>query len=148
MKNLLKVEDLRKDLFVGDFGDCICEYDKGYICDIITEIADAHVDIYTHDLLEWAKDNYSYIDEASQEFGRASDFLAEIRQGQFYCFERDLYNNLEDILKLFTYVYIQNVLDIDEITEEQDGELFDYDYMDSSNELEYIIEHIEKVFEK
>lgn len=147
MKNLLKIEDLRKELYTGDFGDCICDYDNGYICDIITEIADSHVDVYTSDLLDWARDNYSYIDEANEEFGRADDFLGEIRQGQFLYNERDLYDNLEDSLKLFAYVYIQNVLGIEEITEEQNEDLLDYDYTDNNDELENIIDHIEEVFE-
>lgn len=146
MKNLLKIEDLRKELYTGDFGDCFCDYDDGYICDIVTEIADNHVDIYTNDLLDWAKDNYEYIDEANEELGRADDFLGEIKQGQFLYNERDLYDNLEDSLKLFAYVYIQNVLGIEEITEEQNENLLDYDYTDNNDELENIIDHIEEVF--
>lgn len=147
MKNLLKIEDLRKELYTGDFGDCICDYDNGYICDIITEIADAHVDIYVSDLLDWAKSNYEYIDEATEELGRPDDFIGEVRQGQFLYNERDLYDNLEDSLKLFAYVYIQNVLGIEEITEEQNEDLLDYDYTDNNDELENIIDHIEEVFE-
>lgn len=146
MKNLLKIEDLRKELYTGDFGDCFCDYDDGYICDIVIEIADNHVDIYTNDLLDWAKDNYEYIDEANEELGRADDFLGEIKQGQFLYNERDLYDNLEDSLKLFAYVYIQNVLGIEEITEEQNENLLDYDYTDNNDELENIIDHIEEVF--
>lgn len=146
MKNLLKIEDLRKELYTGDFGDCFCDYDDGYICDIVTEIADNHVDIYTSDLLDWAKDNYEYIGEANEELGRADDFLGEIKQGQFLYNERDLYDNLEDSLKLFAYVYIQNVLGIEEITEEQNENLLDYDYTDNNDELENIIDHIEEVF--
>ena len=69
MKNLLKIEDLKKELYTGDFGDCFCDYDNGYICDIITEIADNHVDIYNSDLLDWAKGNYSYIEESILGFG-------------------------------------------------------------------------------
>lgn len=147
MKKLLKIEDLRKELYTGDFGDCFCDYDNGYICDIIAEIADAHVDVYTSDLLDWARDNYEYIDEANEEIGRAEDFLGEIKQGQFLYNERDLYDNLEDSLKLFAYVYIQNVLGIEEITEEQNEDLLDYDYTDNNDELENIIDHIEEVFE-
>lgn len=147
MKNLLKIEDLRKELYTGDFGDCICDYDNGYICDIITEIADNHVDMYRSDLLDWARVNYDYIDEANEELGRPDDFFGEIRQGQFLYNEHDLYDNLEDSLKLFAYVYIQNVLGIEEITEKQNEDLLDYDYTDNNDELENIIDHIKEVFE-
>lgn len=146
MKNLLKIDDLRKELYTGDLGDRFCDYDNGYICDIITEIADNAVDIYTSDLLDWARNNYKYIDEAMQEFGRPDDFLGEIRQGQYLYNERNLYDNLEDSLILFVYVYIQNVLGIEEITEEQNESLLDYDYTGNNDQLENIIDHIKEVF--
>ena len=141
MENL-KIEELKKELFTGDFGDCFWDYNDGYICDIITEIADNHIDIYNSDLLEWAAGNYSYIDEAMQEFGKPDDFLQYIRQGQFLAYEQDLYNNLEDSLKNFMYTYIQDVLDVNEITEEQNDNLLDYDFSDNNDTLENLIYHI------
>ena len=141
MENL-KIEELKKELFTGDFGDCFYDYDNGCIGDIVTEIADNHVDIYNYDLLEWAKENYLYIDEAMQEFGKPDDFLQYIRQGQYYCYEKDLYENLEDSLKHFMYTYIENVLDIHELTEEQNNNLLDYDFSDTNDTLDNLIYHI------
>lgn len=147
MENL-KIEELKKELFTGDFGDCFYDYDNGYIGDIITEIADNHIDIYNSDLLEWAAGNYSYIDEAMQEFGKPDDFLQYIRQGQFLAYEQDLYNNLEDSLKNFMYTYIQDVLDVNEITEEQNDNLLDYDFSDNNDTLENLIDHIKEVLKR
>ena len=147
MENL-KIEELKKELFTGDFGDCFWDYNDGYICDIITEIADNHIDIYNSDLLEWAAGNYSYIDEAMQEFGKPDDFLQYIRQGQFLAYEQDLYNNLEDSLKNFMYTYIQDVLDVNEITEEQNDNLLDYDFSDNNDTLENLIDHIKEVLKR
>ena len=150
----LKVKELKKELFTGDFGDCFCDYDNGYICDIITEIADNHIDIYTVDLLNWCKDNYTYIEEALDEFGTPknsngnADFLKIIQQGQYLAFEQDLYNNLEDNLKNFTYNYILNELKIEEITEEQKEKILDFDFTDNNEQLENIIEYIRNIFEK
>lgn len=61
-------------------------YDKptGYFDDAVWQFADNSVDFYTSDLLEWALTNYTYIDDATAEFGRANDFLGEIMQGQAY----------------------------------------------------------------
>ena len=152
--NKLKVKELKKELFTGDFGDCFCDYDNGYICDIITEIADNHIDIYTVDLLNWCKDNYAYIEEALAEFGTPknsngnADFLKIIQQGQYLAFEQDLYNNLEDNLKNFTYNYILNELKIEEITEEQKEKILDFDFTDNNEQLENIIEYIRNIFEK
>ena len=114
MEKLLKIEDLKNDLFLGELGEQITEYDNGYIGDIIPEIADSNVDIYNDDLMEWAKGNTSYIEDAMREFGTPEDgnghpdFMRIIMQGQYYMYEQDLYNNIEDILKYWAYSYIED----------------------------------------
>lgn len=142
----LKIEDLKENLFLGDLGEYFEDYDCGYICDIITEIADNNVDLYTADLLEWVPDNYSYIEEANIELGTPNDFLKQIQQGQYYYYERNLYDNLEDILKNYMYNYIEKYLDIEEITEEQREKLLDWDFTDNNKSLGNLIEHINKIF--
>ena len=148
---LLKIEDLKKELYTGDYGDCFCDYDDGCICDIIAKIADNHIDICNSDLLDWAKGNYSYIEESISEFGIDSknfNFFELIQQGQYLYNERNLYDNLEDSLKFFVYTYIKNVLKIEEITEEQNDDLLDFDFNDNNESLENLIEHIENIFQK
>lgn len=144
----LKVNELMKNLKLGEFGDNFCDYDKGYVCDIITEIADNNIDIYQIDLIDWAKDNVANINDAMIEFGTPDDFLQIIQQGQYYANERELYNNLADCLKNFAYNYILNVLKIDEITEEQNKKLLKYDFDDSNIELEDIVDYVKNIFEK
>lgn len=144
----LKIEDLRKELYTGDLGEYFTEYDNGYICDIITEIADNNVDIYYYDLFEWAKNNFSYINEANEELGTPADITKQIQQGQYFCNEQDLYNNLEDSLKFFMYDYIEKELKIKELTEEQNDDLLDWDFSDNNERLENLIEHINNIFEE
>lgn len=141
----LKIEDLKKELYTGDLGEYFIDYDDGYICDIITEIADNSVDIYTQDLLDWVPDNYSYIEEANVEMGVPKGFLNQIRQGQYYYYERNLYENLEDTLKNYMYNYIENILKVKEITEEQNENLLDWDFSDNNEKLENFIEHINEI---
>ena len=141
----LKIEDLRKELYTGDLGEYFIDYDDGYICDIITEIADNSVDIYTQDLLDWVPDNYSYIEEANIEMGVPKGFLNQIRQGQYYYYERNLYENLEDTLKNYMYNYIENILKVKEITEEQNENLLDWDFSDNNEKIENFIEHINEI---
>ena len=149
----LKIEDLKKDLYLGDFGEYFNDYDNGYICDIITEIADNNVDIYNNDLLEWAKGNYSYIEEALNEFGTPTDdngkadFLKIIQQGQYYANERNLYDNLEETLKFYMYDYIEKTLNVEEITEEQNDDLLDFDFSDNNEMLENLVDHINEIME-
>lgn len=150
----IKIEDLKKDLFIGDFGDCIVDYDNGYICDIISKIADNKVDIYYSDLFEWAKANISYIEEALNEFGTPEnnghiDFIRIIQQGQFYAYLQDFYDNLEDIIKFFVFDYIEKQLNFAEITKEQLEDIEnEIDFEDNNEQLENIIDKINKIFEK
>ena len=69
MKNEIKkiLED-RKTELKRQMSDISCDFcgdydidSDDYICDAITEYADGQVDIYTSDLLEWAKNNYEYV---------------------------------------------------------------------------------------
>lgn len=144
----IKIEELKKDLFTGDLGDRFRDYDNGYICDIITEIADANIDIYYYDLFEWAKNNFDIIEEANAEMGAPNDIIKQIQQGEFLAFERDLYDNLEDSLKYFMYDYIEKDLEIEEITEEQNEKLLDWDFSDNNEQLENLIDHINETLQK
>ena len=142
----MKIEELKKDLYLGDYGEEITNYSSGYICDILTEIADNNVDIYYYDLFEWAKNNFSIIEEANEEMGINPDITKQIQQGQFYSYQRELYENLEDIMKYYVFNYIQETLEIEEITEKQLNELeFEIDFTDNNEELENINDKIEEI---
>lgn len=152
MSNLLKVEDLKKELYVEDFRDGFCSYSSGYICDIITEIAKKHINKNLNDLLMWAEDNTFYIENAIEKYGiptlgGRTNFKKIIQQGQFYTFEKELYNNLDDYLKYFAYTYTEEILNFQEITEEQNKNLLNYNYADEYDKIEHIINHIKKVFD-
>ena len=150
MKNL-KIKDLKNDLYLGDLGEYFGDYDNGYIGDIITEIADNEIPIYYNDIWEEAKNNQEYIEEVLQEFGTPTDGTGNVdlmrvfQQGIYLKNECNLYENLEDILKYYMYDYIEKELKIDEITENQNDDLLDWDFSDNNEQLENLIEHIEKV---
>ena len=133
-----------KDNLQDTYCDNICDYNNGYICDIIMEISDNNVDIYNYNLLEWAKDNYSYIEDANSELGTPEGFMQQIQQGQYYQIEQDLYNNFENMILLYAYDYLKNN-DI-ELTEEQQEELeSELANIDNNNRLEDIIDIIDNV---
>ena len=154
--NKLIVKDLIKEIkenrnymyfeyeFYEDLGTYFTEYSSGYICDIITEIADSNVDIMTADLMKWNAGNYSYVEDAIQEFGVPSDFdmVRMIQQGQYLCYERAMYENLSTLIKLSILTNIeaeeitQEVLDrIDEIADAEDNNARIEDYIQEINEL-------------
>lgn len=141
-----KIEELKKDLFLGDLGEYFRDYDNGYICDIISKIADNKVDIYYSDLFEWAKYNFDIIQEANEEFGTPTDITKQIQQGQYLYNERDLYDNLEDIIKFYIYDYIEKDLKIEELTQEQVEEIEnEIDFTDNNEQLENIIEKVNEI---
>jgi len=83
--------------------------------DIISEIADSNVDIYTSQLWEWASENYSYIEDAIDEFGFPEgsdgkpDMNKAIMQGQYKQNEEALWEAWEEVKKEFEskkYKYI------------------------------------------
>ena len=150
----LKIEELKKDLFIGDLGGNFRDYDNGYICDIITEIADNDVPIYCSDIWEQAKDNQEYIEEALSELGTPTDsqgnadLMRIFQQGIYLKNEREIYENLEDSLKYFMYDYIEKDLKINELTKEQNDNLLDWNFNDNNEQLENLIEHIDEILKE
>lgn len=146
MKKYDKILEELKNNLRATYCDNICDYDSGYVCDIISEIADRNIDIYHEDLFEWAKGNYTYIDDATAELGRPNTIIKEIQQGQFYRNEQELYDNLEEMLLLFVYDYLdKNEIDLtDEQIENLESEIGS---MDNNNQLEEIIDYINELKE-
>lgn len=104
-----------------------CDYNgNNYLDDIINEIADNYVDIYYNDLFDWAKDNFSYINDAISEYGLPdnADIVNQIQMGQYCENTEEIYNSEDDMLS----IYIYEILDkhnIDELTEEQNDIIYD-----------------------
>lgn len=140
-------EELKEEL-KGTYCDNICDYDNGYISDIVNEIADNNIDIYTSDLFEWAKFNYDVIEDANNELGTPSDIIAQIQQGQFLQISNEIYNNIDETLLLFIYDCIYNDLGIEEITEEQQEKIESENYYYNYDKLEQIIDFVNDTLEK
>lgn len=149
----LKIEDLRNELYLGDYGNDFINYEKGYICDIISEIADNNVPIYNTEIWSQVEENSNYVEEALQEFGTPIDNNGQVdlikifQQGLYYKNEQDIYENLEEILKNWMYNYIEYTLNIKEITEKENDELLLYDFSDHNSTLEELVEYISEVLE-
>lgn len=146
----VKIEDLKREVKKNfeSYEEYITEYYnyQNDVDDIIHDIADNNVDIYTYDLLEWAKGNYSYIEDYVKEFGIDSqnfDFIGIIRGGQYLYIEQTLYNNKESMLEYLAY-YILDDKGIAEIEEEKATEIamIDFDRIETIYELEEEIDNI------
>ena len=145
----LKIKELRGNLYLGDYGEYITDYNGGYISDIINEMADSNVDIYNYDLLQWCANdlnNIYYCDRAKDELG-ANDLISMLQSGQYLQITDNLYENLENILINYMYYYIITYLEIEELTEEQNDELLSFDFT-SCDKLEEIEEHATEILEE
>ena len=98
---------------IEEFNEAV-EYadDLEALQDAVHELADAQVDIYNYDLIEWLKrdghDAVWEIEEAMDEFGVAKDsdgkpdFYGLIRQGQYHYYSKlfyELFNAYEEAMQ-------------------------------------------------
>ncbi len=70
--------------------------------DVISEIADSNVEVYTYNLLKWLPDNYEYVEDAISEFGFPErdgkpDMIKAIMQGQYQQNSEALWEAWEEI---------------------------------------------------
>ena len=131
-----KIKELETNLSFTH-GNQIVNYSDGYIGDVFSEIADSNIDIYVVDLFEWGKNNFEYINEATEEFGNPADIIKQIQQGQFFSFEKELYDNQNDVLLYYGYNYLKdnNI----KLSEEQLEDFEDYiDGLDNNDKLDDI----------
>lgn len=138
-------EELKNNLKLT-YCDCICDYSDGYICDVIAEISDNHVNVYYNDLFEWCKNNFSYVNEWIAECGSSGDIIKDIQGGQYKQISDELYENIEEMLLLFAYDYLftNKIALNDEQLEELES---DISIMDNNNRLDEIIDLIDEKLE-
>lgn len=118
-----------------------------YICDAISEQADSNIDIYYSDLFEWAKNHFDEINEAMQEFGAMSDIIKQIQQAQFLYNERQLYDELEEIILYAVLLEAKEYAE--EVTKEQFSELLEIaEHLDHNDRFDDIKDAVKEVFNK
>lgn len=137
MSNLAKTSD-----FVENFGD-YANAGSDYISDIIAEIADDNISIYTDSQVEFAMENDDAVDEAFAN-GIAPDASTHFKNGgdfRSYCaavgvaawYEantREIYNSLNECVLYAVCEYLYNEKDFDELTQDQIDVLDDLDFND------------------
>ena len=149
------IKDYLAELERAEFVDAFEDYDSGYICDIISEIADNAVSIYTADLIEFVNDNSDWVDEAIFNFGVSgygpirdssdlSSFIARIGSlAWFIRNEHVIYENLEDCVIAAAVRYIQKKYNLNSLTDEQ-IENIEFVSFDSGDYLESYIDEVER----
>ena len=145
---MLKVSEIKRNN-LDSFIDCLNDYDSGYICDIISEIADSNTSIYYSDIIEFISNNVEEINDTIEEFGwngccndlYKAGQMAECRKN-----ENEMYEELEQGLFNVALSYIKYTLEVEEISDEQ---LNDIEGLcadtDSNDKLENFLEKVEEI---
>lgn len=134
------------------------EYDSGYICDVISEIADKSVPIYSADIWKNVSDISEYIEEAIEEgiapVDKNVDLLRIFQSGYYVYYNKSLYNNVYQLIynyiadKVDEYLMSGNVdtdsIDIDQI-EEAIGDFAEE--FDNNNRMEYLWDSINEIID-
>lgn len=147
--NKINIESKLKEMDQEQYNISLCDFasysSDSYISDIISELSDSNVSIYTSDLLEWAVENYNYIDDAISEFGSCNDFISCIRQGQYYYYNEYMNDNINDYILYYSLNYLlsQNV---EELTNEQYDdlvyELKEVDQCDTLLDIQILVDNL------
>ena len=90
IKEALKYETLAKD-FINETAENLKDDLNYYFSDLVSEFADLQIDIYYSDLLDWAKQNIKWCNEALGQFGESKDFIKIIQEAQYLKYENTYY---------------------------------------------------------
>lgn len=135
---MINVKEFLENSKEGDeIHDLFADYkgSSSYICDAISERADSLINVYSYDLIEWAKNHICEIDEAADELGKPDSFIGYIQQGQFIYYEHKLYDQLDDGIKWAVYNILDNA-GIEELTDEKESAVDNFiDGLDNNNKF-------------
>lgn len=60
----ITLKECRELLDVSDIMEEFADYGSGYICDVISEVSDSNVSIYTQDQIEYCRNNPDAVEDA------------------------------------------------------------------------------------
>ncbi len=154
MENMVRIDDLRNDLYTGDYGYCISDYrdSSAYICDAIAEIADNNTSIYWSDITKFISENVEEVSDAINEYGWdgcGNDLYKAGQMAEYRTIEQDIYDNLPDALMMAALDYVQHDLKMDEIPEELADAIREWaDDVDNNDRMDEIPDKIREWLEE
>lgn len=110
------VIELKSDLNLGDYGDCIVDYAGTgmHWCDIAAEIADNHVSIYYSDILKFVSEHPDSLNEVIEsglyDPSDHYDFYAHAQAAEYMLIEQEIEENMFDELQLLGIDYCEHTL--------------------------------------
>jgi hypothetical protein len=154
----MKLSEYIGTLETGEIGEYFADYDSGYICDVITEIADNQIGIYYQEQIDFAMENPEWVSEAFFQ-GIAPDAEYHFRKegGDFYTYcakvgvaawyeknVSDLYKNMDENVRLSIFTALRRY-GIEDLSDDQITEIEMLSF-DNNDRLEDIIERALEIF--
>ena len=144
----IKVSDIARNK-LDSYIDCLNDYDRGYICDIISEIADSNTSIYYSDIIEFISNNVEEVNDAIEEFGWSGcggDLYKAGQMAEWKKNENEMYNELEEGLFNLALSHIQYTMKVEEISDEQLDKIEELcSDTDNNDRLENFLEEVENI---
>ena len=145
---MLKVSEIERNN-LDSFIDCLNDYDSGYICEIISEIADSNTSIYYSDIIEFISNNVEEVNDAIEEYGWdgcGSDLYKAGQMAECRKNENEMYEELEQGLFNVALSYIEYTLEVEGISDEQLDEIETLcSDTDNNDRLEDFLEKVEEI---
>lgn len=145
---MLKVSEIERNK-LNSYIDCLNDYDNGYICDIIFEIADSNTSIYHSDIIEFISNNVEEVNDVIEELGWngcGGDLYRAGQAAEFGKNENEMYNELEEGLFNVALSHIQYTMEIEEISDEQLSDIKGLcTDTDNNDRLEDFLEKVEEI---
>lgn len=145
---MIRVSDIERNN-LDSFIDCLNDYDNGYICDIISEIADSNTSIYYSDIIKFISNNVEEVNDAIEEYGWdgcGSDLYKAGQMAEFRKNENEMYEELEQGLFNVALSYIEYTLKVEGISYEQLDEIETLcSDTDNNDRLDDFLEKVEEI---
>ena len=145
---MLKVSEIERNN-LDSFIDCLNDYDNGYICDIISEIADSNTSVYHSDIIEFISNNVEEVNDVIEELGWdgcGGDLYRAGQAAEFGKNENEMYNELEEGLFNVALSHIQYTMEVEKISDEQLDEIEALcSDTDNNDRLEDFLEKVEEI---
>ena len=142
---MINIKERIKEL-VNDFEllDFFTDYSSGTVESIIQNGCECNVDVYDHDLWEWAKNNEYAVNDYVQSFGISStDFnIGDVfRSAQYFFYIEKCYAHLSNIIE---YLILTN-LDTEFISQNLYNKILEVANTEDTNlRIENVIENLKK----
>ena len=150
MKNIIKELENKMNDYSVDFVNDYYNADSMYLCDAISEFADSNTSIHYSSIMEYISNNPEAVNNAINEFGWdgcGKDIYKAGQMAEYQEIQNDIYDDLDNVIKLIAYKKAYNNYDLINPTEDQNKAIDDIDCegIDTDSRIEDIEDYVKSI---